>query len=74
MPVFCFYSIFFESADLKQHPFDLTLEELCNPKHPLVILSRLADWKSFDTFSSSLSRRDEACPVDVTIIFFIGVE
>ena len=37
-----------------QHLFETTLEDLCNPNQPLVVLAKQIDWKSFDTCYESL--------------------
>ena len=51
-----------EQTYLKQHLFETTLEDLCNPKQPLVILAKLIDWKSFDTCYESLYCENNGAP------------
>ena len=51
-----------EQTCFKQHLFDITLEDLCNPKQPLIVLANLIDWKSFDTCYESLYCENNGAP------------
>lgn len=47
---------------LGQHLFETTLEDLCNPNQPLVVLAKQIDWKSFDTSYESLYCENNGAP------------